>query len=78
MWGLPLIETPVIAAGTALVGDFSRGCQLWVREGITARMSDMDQDDFVKNALKILLEGRFGFACWRPTCLSSVTLSFAN
>ena len=76
MWGLPLIETPAITAGTALVGDFTRGCQLWIREGINARMSDSDQDDFVRNALKILLEGRFGFACWRPSCFAKVTLSF--
>jgi HK97 family phage major capsid protein len=78
MWGLPLIQTPAIAAGTALVGDFTRGCILYVREGITARMSDQDVDDFQRNAIKVLLEGRWGFATWRPTCFSRVTLSFAN
>jgi HK97 family phage major capsid protein len=78
MWDLPLIETPAIAAGTALVGDFARGCQLWIREGINARVSDSDQGDFTANAVKMLLEGRFAFACFRPVCFSKVTLSFAN
>jgi len=78
MWGLPLIQTPAIAAGTALVGDFARGAKLWVREAITARTSDSDQDDFVRNAVKVLLEGRFAFAVVRPQCFSKVVLSFAT
>jgi hypothetical protein len=78
MWGLNLVETPAIAAGTALVGDFARGCQLWIREAINARVSDADQDDFVRNAIKVLLEGRFAFAVVRPAAFSKVTLAFAN
>jgi Phage capsid family len=75
LWGLPLIASSVIAPGKALVGDFSHGCQLYVREGVNVRISDADQDDFIRNRITMLGEGRFGLAIWQPTAFAIVDLA---
>jgi HK97 family phage major capsid protein len=72
LWGLPLITSTAISQGTALVGDWSQGATLWVREGVTIRTSDSDQDDFIKARMTILGEGRFGLSCERPACFAVV------
>lgn len=72
MWGLPLIQSPVVAQGTALVGDWSQGATLWVREGVNVRSSDSDQDDFTKNRMTLLGEGRFALTVERPVCFAEV------
>jgi HK97 family phage major capsid protein len=75
LWGLPALISTVIPAGTALVGDWSLGATLFVREGVNLRISDSDQDDFVRNVVTLLAEGRFGMACWRPACFSVVAFA---
>jgi Phage capsid family len=74
LWGLPCVVTPAMAQGTALVGDFTQGCTLHVREGVNLRMSDSDQDAFVRNEVVVLAEGRWGLATWRPSCFALVHL----
>jgi HK97 family phage major capsid protein len=78
IWTLPIIRTPAIASGTALIGSFSFGATLFLREGFNIRVSDSDQSDFLSNAVKLLGELRAGLAVWRPSCFAKVTLSFAN
>jgi HK97 family phage major capsid protein len=72
MWGLPLITSTAITQGNALIGDWSQGATLWVREGVTIRTSDSDQDDFLRNRTTILGEGRFGLSVERPACFAVV------
>ena len=48
------------------MGDWTNGATLFVREPVTIRMSDADQDDFVRNRVTVLGEGRFGLAVWSP------------
>jgi HK97 family phage major capsid protein len=74
LWGVPLVVTPLIEDHTALVGDFEIGCQLFYREGLSLRISDNDQDDFVKNQVTILGECRVGFATFQPTAFCNVRL----
>jgi HK97 family phage major capsid protein len=74
MWGLNLVVNTAMAAGTGLIGDFARGCTLFVREGVNARLSDADQDDFTRNRITCLAECRVGFAVWQSTCFAKVTL----
>ena len=64
-----------MAAGGALVGDFANGCTLFVREGANVRLSDSDQDDFVRNRATLLGEGRFALAVWSPASFVTVDLS---
>lgn len=69
LWGLPVVLNKVMPAGQTLVGDFNAGATLLVREAPNVRMSDSDQDDFTRNKVTVLAEGRFAFAVWQPTAL---------
>jgi hypothetical protein len=75
-WSIPVVLNLGMPAGTALVADWFLGCTLFVREGVMVRTSDSDQDDFVRNRLAMLGEGRFGLAVWQPAAFAQVTLSF--
>lgn len=72
LWGLPVVTTPLIAAGTALVGDFKQAI-LWVREGINVLASTEHADFFIKNLVAILAEGRWAFGVPRPAAFCKVT-----
>jgi HK97 family phage major capsid protein len=74
LWGLPLVVSRAVAQGTALVGDFNQAT-VYVREGVTLRISDSDQDAFVRNQLVFLAEGRFGLAVWAPSAFVLVDLA---
>ena len=74
LWGLPCVVTKAVPQGTALVGDFQLGATLHVREAVNLRISDADQDDFVRNQVTFLTEGRWGLAIWRPACFAIVNL----
>jgi HK97 family phage major capsid protein len=71
LWGLPLVVSKAIAEHTALVGDFSQ-VSLFVREGLSLRMSDSDQDAFIRNEVVFLVEGRWGLAVWAPSAFALV------
>jgi HK97 family phage major capsid protein len=77
MWGLPLVVSTAITSGTALVGSFGMGAQLWVRQGLTLLTSDADQDDWVRRAVKVMGEWRVGLSVFRPAAFAKVTLAFA-
>jgi HK97 family phage major capsid protein len=75
VWGLPAVPAKAVAAGTALVGDFTSGCMLIVREGVNVRASGSDRDDFVRNRVTLLGEGRSGPAIWQPAAFATVDLA---
>lgn len=75
LWGIPLIPSPAVPAGMVLVGDFSLGVQLFVREGIQVLFSDSDGTDFIQNRVTLLGEGRFALPVWRPSAFSSVDIA---
>lgn len=68
--GLPLISSTVIPVGKLLVGDWSYAT-VFVREGVSVRVSDSDQDDFVRNRTTLLGEARFGLAVFAPQAFPS-------
>ena len=72
LWGVPVIESEAITAGTALVGDFSKAV-LWDREQATVTMTDSHADFFIRNLVAILAEERAAFAVTRPTAFVTVT-----
>jgi hypothetical protein len=75
LWGVPLIPSPAIPVGHALVGDFAIGALLLIREGVNVLMSDSDQDDFIKNRITLLGEMRAALAVWRPSAFADVDLA---
>jgi HK97 family phage major capsid protein len=75
IWGLRVVPSTVIAAGTVLVGKFSGGdaAQVIMREGVDLAVSDSHSDFFAKNQLAIRLTMRLGFAVYRPAAFCTIT-----
>ncbi|TCJ28758.1 phage major capsid protein [Microbacterium sp. PI-1] len=74
VWGMPVVESEAIAAGTALVGDFSKAV-LWDREQASITATDSHADFFIRNLVAILGEERVAFGVTRPKAFVSVDLT---
>lgn len=74
LWGLPVVESETVAAGTGLLGDFNKAV-IWDREQTTVTMTDSHEDYFVRNLVAILAEERLAFAVTRPTAFVSLDLT---
>jgi HK97 family phage major capsid protein len=72
LWGMPVVESEAIAAGTSLVADWAQGCTLFDREQGAVRVGTIN-DQFVRNMQTVLAELRAAFIIWRPTCFTKVT-----
>ncbi|MDA0179024.1 phage major capsid protein [Solirubrobacter phytolaccae] len=72
LWNTPALPVTGVASGSALVGDAARGATVWVREGVQVLASDSDQDDFVRNRVTLLGEGRFALSVWEPAAFAVV------
>jgi hypothetical protein len=75
LWGLPCLPSRVCPIDEVIVGAWGMGTTVFVREAITVRLSDSDQDDFVRNAVTALAELRAGLAIWQATAFCKVKLS---
>jgi HK97 family phage major capsid protein len=77
LWRMPVVETPAIASGSALVGAFGQGAQLYDREQASIRISEQHADFFIRNAIVVLAEQRLALAVKRPEAFVKVTLDTA-
>lgn len=68
LWGVPIVVTNSITAGTFLVGSFDMACQLWDREVATVEVG-LNNDNFTRNMVTILCEERVCVTVFRPTAL---------
>ena len=75
IWGLKVVPSTVVNAGTMLVGKFGGGdaAQVIMREGVDLAVSDSHSDFFAKNQLAIRLTMRLGFAIYKPTAFCKIT-----
>jgi HK97 family phage major capsid protein len=73
IWGLPVVVTTAIAQGTALVGAFRMGAQIWRREGVRIDSTNSDSTDFQFNRICIRVESRQALAVYRPLAFCTVT-----
>lgn len=75
LWGVPVVPTTAISAGTALVGNFGGGVSAHIitRQGIDVAMSDSHSDFFTKDKVMMKASLRLGFAIYRPTAFCSIT-----
>lgn len=71
-WGIPVVTAPQLAAGTALVGDFSYAT-FFQRMGITFIVG-LKNDDLLKNLQTIVCEMRGVLAVRRPEAFAKVAL----
>jgi HK97 family phage major capsid protein len=73
LWGLPVVVTPSVTAGTAVVGAFKSGGQVWRKGGITVEATNAHADFFIKNLVAIRAEERLALAIYRPGAFGKVT-----
>lgn len=74
LWGLPVIQSEGVAAGTAWCAAWNWGV-VYDREQATVQATDSHADFFVRNLVAILAEMRAGFAILRPPAFVKVTLA---
>jgi len=72
LWGKPVVVTSAIGAGTALLGAFGSGAQLWRRSGVTVEATNSHADYFLNNLVAIRAESRLGLAVYRPSAFTEV------
>lgn len=77
LWGLRVVQSPRIVAGTALVGGFQEGGQFFRRQGITVEMANQNEDDFINNLITVRAESRSALAVYRPGAFGQVTVTWA-
>lgn len=75
IWRSPVVVSSAIDEGTALVGDFQIGAQLYDREESNIRFSESHADIFVRNAVAILAEQRLALATKRPEAFVDITFT---
>jgi HK97 family phage major capsid protein len=75
LWGLPVVLTPSIAAGTALVGAFRTAAQVFRKGGIRVEATNSHASYFITNMVAIRAEERLALAVYRPAAFGKVTLT---
>jgi HK97 family phage major capsid protein len=74
LWGLPVVATPAIAAGSFLVGAFDSAAQIFDRMELDLLLSMEHGSNLTKNEVTILCEERIALAVKRPAALITGTL----
>ena len=75
IWGLIVVTSVAMAAGTALLGGYRTGATLWERQGVTILMTDSHADYFTANTLVILAERRANVAVHTPAAFVKITFA---
>ena len=69
LWGVPVVPTQAMTVDKFLAGAFGMAAQIFDREDVTVQLSDEDGDNFVRNMVTILCEGRLSLAVYREEAL---------
>lgn len=77
VWRMPVIDTPAIQEGTALLGSFGIGAQLYDREEANIRVAEQHADFFIRNAVVVLAEERLALATKRPESFVEIKFNHA-
>ena len=62
-----------LGAGTALVGSFTQGGQVFRRGGVTVEISNSHGDLFLSGQVAVRAEERLGLAVYRPAAFTVVS-----
>jgi HK97 family phage major capsid protein len=73
LWGLPVVATSRIAAGSILIGAFRTQCQLFRRGSLVVEMTNSHSDYFTKNLIAVRAELRAALAVYRSSAFYLVT-----
>lgn len=74
LWGLPVIASNSVPAGTLIAGS-SDAMMLWMRENVVIDVSDSDATNFTTNLLTIRAEMRAAFTVFQSSAIVSANLA---
>lgn len=74
LWGTRVVLTSEIPQGKAVVANFAKSCQVWVREGMSVRTNAYGSG-FRSNEVEVIAEERLSLGVLAPSALSIVTIS---
>lgn len=75
LFGLPVIQSIGMTAGSFQVGAFGEAYMIYNREGVIVEMSDSDGDNFQKNLITLRAERRLALATEKPAAVRGGLLS---
>lgn len=75
LWGLPVVRTKSLSSGTAVVGAWSTGAQLYDRQQANVRVFEQHSDYAARNQVLIQAEERVALANYRPDWFVSTALA---
>lgn len=75
LWGVRVVMTPAVPAGTILVGAFADAAQLFRKQGVTVEMTNSNEDDFKNDLVMVRATERLALAVYRPGAFGKVTVS---
>lgn len=75
VWRMPVVSTPAMQKGFAVVAAFGLGVQLYNREEGNIRISESHADFFTRNAVVVLAESRLALAIKRPESVVEISFS---
>ena len=73
IWGVPVIQTTRMTENSALVGDYARYSDLYMRRGVTLKISDSHASYFIQGVQAIRADLRCAMVHYRTDAFSSVT-----
>lgn len=74
MWQMPVVASPAIQQGTALIGAFGLGAKIYDRQQSNIRVAEQHADLFIRNAVLVLAEQRIGITVSRPESFCQIDL----
>ncbi len=78
LWGLPVVSTPAITAGSFLVGAFDTAAQIFDRMELEILLSTEHGNNFTNNEVTVRAEERLAMAVKRPCGLDHRDLAVKN
>lgn len=73
VWGMRVVQTPEVVDGTAIVGAYAAGGQLYTKGGVSVQATNSHDDFFIKNITAIRAEIRVALVIYRPQAFGLVT-----
>lgn len=73
LWGMRVVLTTTMTENTALVGNFARAAQAWIRQGPTFDVAPSSGAEFKSNVTLFRAEERIALEVVRPEALCAIT-----
>ncbi|WP_427018589.1 phage major capsid protein [Pseudarthrobacter sp. P1] len=73
VWGIPVVQTTQIAAGTAVLANLHIAATAFIRQGVTLEMTNSGGTDFESGKVKVRATERLTLGVQRPSAVNILT-----